>query len=111
MALQTAIGNRALARAIKTGRVGAAPPLRPGARVLARAVGLRVTKRVNEFADDALTWWRDPANKDKPLDDFATKLVTKVNEMLKALGSYEVKGVIDHAGSNAGSSIACRGKS
>jgi hypothetical protein len=102
MALQTTIGNRALARAIQTGRVGAAPPLRPGTRVLARAVGLRVGTRVDELADDALTWWRDPANKDKPLDDYAKHLVTKVNQMLKTLGSYEVKDVIDPAGSNDG---------
>ena len=102
VALQTAIGNRALARAIQTGRVGTAPPLRPDTRVLARAVGLRVGTRVNELADDALTWWRDPANKDKLLADYAKHLVTKVNQMLKALGSYEVKDVIDPAGGNDG---------
>jgi hypothetical protein len=91
LSLQSMIGNRALARAIQE------------QRVLARAAtGLRRSKKVTEFADDALKWWRDPANKDKPLEDYATHLMTKVNAMLKALNAYESKYVIDHAGSASG---------
>ena len=60
--LQSTIGNRALARAIQAGRVGASAAVRPTARVLARTTtGLRRSKKVTDFADDALTWWRDPA--------------------------------------------------
>jgi hypothetical protein len=58
---------------------------------------------VSSFADTAEAYWYDPANKNKPLQDYAEHLITKVNGMLKALGSVECRHSCDTSGGDSGS--------
>lgn len=102
-ALQTAVGNQAVARIAGTPAAAAAAGRRAQRkRVLARTTGLRTATNVTAFANVAEAYWHDPANKNKPLQDYAEHLMTTVNGMLKALGSVECRHSYDATGSDSG---------
>ncbi len=46
------------------------------------ASGLAATKATTDFAGEGYTFWKDTANKDKPLKDLTDHLMTKVNAKL-----------------------------
>ena len=105
-ALQTTVGNQAVARIAGTPAAAAptgASRRAPGTRVLARETGLRTATNVTSFADTAEAYWYDPANNNKPLQDYAEHLMTKVNGMLKALGSVECRHSYNTSGGDSGS--------
>ena len=77
-------------------------------RRLQRAeTGLKETGATTAFATTSLAFWKDAANRDKPLSDYATFLMTKANAALAALGSFQVKS--DLAGTGAASGSFGRG--
>jgi len=81
LALQRSVGNRAVRQ------------------VLQRApTGLKESKPTTDFTNDALAYWRDPANQSKGLGEYAMVLAKKANALLKSIGVPEVKPVIDTKG-------------
>ena len=102
-ALQTTAGNQAVSRIAGTLATSAATGRRAQrTRVLARATGLRKATNVTAFANVAEAYWYDPANKNKPLQDYAEHLMTTVNGMLKALGAVECRHSYDATGDDSG---------
>jgi hypothetical protein len=90
--LQRRAGNRAVLRTLGRANVR---------RLQRQATGLKDATATKTFASDGLAFWKDPANKDKPLTDYSALLMAKANAALKALGSYEVKS--DPSGTGAAS--------
>lgn len=50
--------------------------------------GLTASKLTTDFAGVVLTYWRNPANKDKPLKDLGEYMLAEVNKSLGSIGSY-----------------------
>jgi hypothetical protein len=98
LALQQRAGNRAVLRTLSGGRVR---------RLQRQETGLKESAATKTFATAGLAFWKDAANKDKPLSDYATHLMAKANAALKALGSFEVKS--DFSGTGAASAGFDRG--
>ena len=98
LALQQHAGNRAVLRTLR----------RDGVRRLQRAeTGLKEAAATTAFATSGVAYWKDAANADKPLKDFAIKLMADANAKLRALGSFEVKS--DYSGTGAASGSFGRG--
>lgn len=96
--LQRAIGNQALQRMLKTGaatpeggraQVRLRTPRGAAQRVQRDLAGLQAAASVESFAQEAVTYCRSSTNADKPLTDLADHLMSKVNDSLKAIPSYE----------------------
>jgi hypothetical protein len=72
----------------RTARVASAravtprPGARPGIQRAAEDFGLRTKTSTSAFVSEAVAFWKETANKDKPLKDYATFLMDKVNTML-----------------------------
>ena len=79
-----------------SGTALATPPIvQRQAVVIQRSTsGLAATKATAEFAGDGYTFWKDAANKDKPLKDLTDHLMTKVNAKLPhpCLHAYSASG-------------------
>jgi hypothetical protein len=94
LALQQHAGNRAVLRTLR----------RDGVRRLQRAeTGLKEAGATTAFATSGVAFWKDAANADKPLKDFAVKLLADANAKLRALGSFEVKSDFSGTGAASGS--------
>lgn len=98
LALQHHAGNRAVLRTLR----------QDGVRRLQRAeTGLKEAAATTTFATSGVAYWKDAANANKPLKDFAVKLMADANAKLRALGSFEVKS--DYSGTGAASGSFGRG--
>lgn len=98
LAMQRSVGNQAVLR-----RLSGPPARQAGAQVLQRKeTGLKDEKASAAFAKGAVDFWKDAANKDKPLKDYANDLVGKANAALAALASREVKSAVTTTGSASG---------
>ena len=84
LSLQRSAGNRAVLARLKIN------------------TGLRRKSRTDAFGKQAHDYWADPANKEKSLKDFSDFLIGKANEVLKAMGSYDVKPSYVTTGSASG---------
>ena len=94
LALQRRAGNRAVLRTLR----------RDAVRRLQRAeTGLKEAAATTAFATSGVAYWKDAANRDKPLSEFATKLLADANAKLRALGSFEVKSDFSGTGAASGS--------
>jgi hypothetical protein len=86
LALQRHAGNQAVLQ-----RFGA-----PNRRSIQRALtGLKEVKPTSTYTDEALAYWRDPANQAKGIRDYVEHLVKRANAALKQLGCPEMKPVFD----------------
>ena len=65
--------------------------------------GLAGSKLTGAFAETVLRWWRDPANKDKPLKDLGEYLLAEVNKSLQTLGSFPCNSNMSASGDDMGS--------
>jgi hypothetical protein len=75
--LQRVVGNQAVLRMLQgapQGSVQRAP----------EEFGMRTKDNISSFAKDAVAFWKDDGNKDKPLKDYATHIIDKANAMLIA---------------------------
>jgi hypothetical protein len=88
--LQRRAGNRAVVRSLQRAETG-----------------LKEAGATTAFATTSLAFWKDAANRDKPLSDYANHLMTKANAALTTLGSFLVK--TDLAGTGAASGAFDRG--
>jgi hypothetical protein len=78
LALQRSLGNRAVRQ------------------VLQRApTGLREATPTTDYTNDALAYWRDPANQSKGLGEYAIVLAARANASLASIGVSQMKPVID----------------
>jgi hypothetical protein len=78
LALQRSLGNRAVRR------------------VLQRApTGIKEAKPTTDYTNDALAYWRDPANQSKGLGEYAIVLAMRANATLTGIGVPQMKPVID----------------
>jgi hypothetical protein len=81
LALQRSLGNRAVGR------------------VLQRApTGIKEAKPTTDYTNDALAYWRDPANQSKSIGEYAMVLAKRANATLAGIGVSPMKPVIDTKG-------------
>jgi len=86
LALQRHAGNQAVMRQFAA----------PNRRSIQRALtGLKEVKPTSTYTDEALAYWRDPANRAKGLKEYAEHLTQRANSALKQLGCPEMKPVFD----------------
>jgi hypothetical protein len=100
LTLQRTAGNQQVLRRLN--HVQTTQPAAP-AHVQRKQTGLKQAKQVSDFATDAVAYFKDKGNTDKPLNEFATHLMSKINAELKSLGSREVTFSFDGSGSDSGS--------
>jgi len=82
LALQRHAGNQAVMR-----QFGA-----PNRRRLQRALtGLKEVKPTSTYTDEALAYWRNPANQAKGIEEYAKHLTQRANVPLKAMGCPEMQ--------------------
>jgi hypothetical protein len=93
--MQRTIGNQHVLRHLR--HVAA-----PITTVQRKATGLKQSAQVSAFATDALTYFKNAANKDKPLNEYATHLLNEINGQLKAMGSEECTSSFDASGDDSG---------
>jgi hypothetical protein len=77
--LQRTIGNQSVMRLLATN-----PPVQPMIQRAGADFGLKLPVNVSAFVTDAVAFWKKAENKDKPLQDYATFMLDKVNTMLIA---------------------------
>lgn len=92
--MQRTIGNQHVVRHL--GRLSA--PM----TVQRKETGLKQSAQVSAFATDALAYFKNAANKDKPLNEYATHLLNEINGQLKAMGSEECTSSFDASGDDSG---------
>lgn len=86
LALQRHAGNQAVMRQFAA----------PNRRSIQRALtGLKEVKPTSTYTDEALAYWRDPANRAKGLKEYAEHLTQRANSALKQLGCPEMQPVFD----------------
>jgi hypothetical protein len=90
LVLQRRAGNRAVVRSLQRAETG-----------------LKEAGATTAFATTSVAFWKDAANADKPLSDYANDLMAKANAALNTLGSFRVK--TDLAGTGAASGSFGRG--
>lgn len=98
--LQQTIGNKATIRLLSKDASTIKPiQLQMSNPVVRRKeYGLQETARTSDFAKKALEYWRNEANKDKTLIEFATFLMDTINAELKTIPGYPCNPVMTTSG-------------
>jgi hypothetical protein len=98
--MQRTVGNQYVLRRLQ--HVPSAPAPAAPIQRKEKQTGLKQSTEVTSFATDAVAYYKDATNKDKPLNEFATHLITQINAQLKAMGSEECTHTFDASGDDSG---------
>jgi hypothetical protein len=99
LTLQHAVGNQQVLRRLN--HVGVAPSV-DSRTVQRKDTGLKEKTLVSDFATDGVAYFKDAGNKDRPLNEFATHMMNKINADLKSMNSHESGFTFDGSGSASG---------
>lgn len=105
--LQRTVGNQAVMRMLDDNVVleHPGPTITASGDAIQRRrsrTGLGATGLINDFAGEALTYWRDAGNAARSLNDFGDHLMANVNAKLAVLGVPNVNHAYVGAGSSRG---------
>lgn len=97
--LQAAIGNQAVQCLLAKHPAANIQKTTPATPRIQRAdIGLEQPALMSDFVAQGYAYWQEPANKDKPLADFAAYLVSLANTALSSFGVPQVNHAMTDSG-------------